>query len=458
MATQKIFRMPVKLDATGITVNNPSAILEINATDKGVLLPRMTTAQKELIADVEGLVVYDTDINSLCQNDGVRWITLAVGGAGLVFVFVKSDLPTPSGGIITLLANTTYFINGTIDLTGDRIVCGANTTIIGGSSENCRIKSTGLVSALITSVYSFPLRNITLEASLVLNLDGDGTTTALDWFGVNFTDCAVIGTVKDYTNFIMSDCAFLNSGGMTIDGTLGSAAFAQSLFDCNSGNTAFILPSTLTITRRFKIKDSSFVVLSGETGINVDAGASIPTESYILGDVNFSGGGTYLTGVTHTSNDALFTNCTGITNTAVNGQLYMQANATATTVSATNTFYKVLGTTTASADNSKFTHANNRLTCDAVISRKYLIHCDLSFSSTSTNVCEFGFYDSQLSAVRTPSKTKSTANSAGRAENISFGCVVTMVAGDYIEIHCANTSAVNDITVDQLNFIITEIR
>lgn len=455
---QDILRMPVKIDATGTAINNASAILEVNSTDKGFLPPRMTSAQKELIADVEGLVVYDTDLNSLCQNDGIRWITLAVGGAGLVFVFVKSDFPSPSGGIITLLANTTYFINGTIDLTGDRIVCGANTTIIGGSSENCRIKSTGLVSALITSVYSFPLRNITIEASLALNLDGDGTTTALDWFGVNFTDCAVIGTVKDYTNFIMSDCAFLNSGGMTIDGTLGSAAFAQSLFDCNAGNTAFILPATLTITRRFKIKDSSFVVISGETGINVDAGATIPTEAYILGDVNFSGGGTYLTGVTHTSNDALFTNCTGITNTAVNGQLYMQANATATTVGATNTFYKIAGTTTASADNSKFTHANNRLTCDAVISRKYLIHCDLSFSSTATNVCEFGFYDSQLSAVRTPSKTKSTANSAGRAENISFGCIVTMVAGDYIEIHGANTSAVNNFTADQLNFIITEIR
>jgi hypothetical protein len=291
-----------------------------------------------------------------------------------------------------------------------------------------------------------------------LNLDGDGTTTALDWFGVNFTDCAVIGTVKDYTNFIMSDCAFLNSGGMTLDGTFGSVGISQSLFDCNTANTVFILPATCTITRRFRIIYSAFVVGSGETGININASATIPTESYILDTVNFSGGGTYLTGVTHTSNDALFSNCTNITNTAVNGQLYMQANATATTVSATNTFYKVLGTTTASADNSKFTHANNRLTCDAVISRKYLLHCDLSFSSTATNVCEFGFYDSQLSAVRTPSKTKSTANSAGRAENISFGCVVTMVAGDYIEIHGANTSAANNITVDQLNFIVTEIR
>ncbi len=376
----------------------------------------------------------------------------------IVFVAVKSDFPNPSGGVITLSNNTTYFITGTVDLTGDRLVCGVNTVLIGGSSENCRIKSTGLVSALITSVYSLPMRNITIEAALALNLDGDGTTTALDWFGVNFTDCAVIGTVKDYTNFIMSDCAFLNSGGMTLDGTFGSVGFSQSLFDCNTGNTVFILPATLTITRRFRIIYSAFVVLSGETGINVNASASIPTESYILDTVNFGGGGTYITGVNHTSNDALFSGCTNITNTAVNGQLYMQANATATTVSATNTFYKIAGTTTASADNSKFSHSNNRLTCDAVISRKYLIQAHLSFTSGSTNVCEFGFYDSVLATVRAPSKTKSTANAAGKAENISFACVVTMGLNDYIEVHCSNTSATNDITVDQLNFIITEIK
>jgi hypothetical protein len=446
----------LKIGQVNDTLQSASAILEVNSTTQGIRPPRMTSAQKNAITKVEGLVVYDTDLDTLCQTNGTVWGS--IGSSNLVLVSSKGEFPTPSGGIITLLANTTYFINGTIDLTGDRLVCGANTTIIGGSSENCRIKSTGLASALITSVYSLPLRNITLEASLVLNLDGDGTTTALDWFGVNFTDCAVIGTVKDYTNFIMSDCAFLNSGGMTLDGTFGSVGFSNSLFDCNTTNTVFILPATTTISRRFRIIYSSFVVLSGETGININASATIPTESYILDTVNFSGGGTYLTGVTHTSNDSLFSSCTGITNTAVNGQLYMQANATATTVSATNTFYKIAGTTTASSDNSKFSHSNNRLTCDAVISRKYLIQAHLSFTSGATNVCEFGFYDSVLATVRTPSKTKSTANASGKAENISFACVVTLGLNDYIEIHGANTSATNDITVDQLNFIITEIK
>jgi len=190
----------------------------------------------------------------------------------------------------------------------------------------------------------------------------------------------------------------------------------------------------------------------------MNASANIPTESYILDTVNFSGGGTYLTGLNHTSNDSLFINCVGITNTAVNGQLYMQGNATTTTVSATNTFYKVAGTTSASADNSKFSHSNNRLTCDATISRKYLIQCVLSFGSGNGNVCEFGFYDSQLSAIRTPSRTKSTANTSGRAENVTFSCVVNMKANDYLEIHCANTSATNNILVDNMNFVVTEIK
>lgn len=387
-------------------------------------------------------------------------ISTSIATGNIIFVTTKSDLPTAVSGVITLAANKTYFFTTTVDLTGDRLVCGANTTILGGSSENCVIKSTGLSSstALITSVYSLPIRNITITHGTALNLDGDGTTTALDWFGVNFTDCTTVGTIKDYTNFIMQDSAFLNSGGLTLDGSIGTVGFTQCLFDLTSGSTGITIASTANITRRFRIIYSSFVALSGETGINVSSSATIGNERYILDTVNFSGGGTYITGVDDTSNKSLFINCVGITNTAVNGQLYMQGNATATVVSATNTFYKVLGTTTASSDNSKYTHTNNRLTNDAAISRKYLIQCSLSFTSGTGDVCQFGFYDSKIAAIRTPSKTKATANSSGRAENIHMACVVSHILGDYLEIHCANLSSIANITVSDMNFVITEIK
>jgi hypothetical protein len=393
------------------------------------------------------------------SNTGFNTATGGSVANTIKFIAEKSNFPAAQTGVITLEDNVTYFITSEIDLTGDRLLCGVNTVLIGGSSENCRIKSTGLVSALITSNYSLPIRNLTIEADLTLNLDGDGTTTALDWFGVNFTDCAVIGTIKDYSNFIMQDCAFLNSGGLTFDGAIGTIGISQCLIDCNAANTAIILPATLTVSRRFRIIYTSFVVLSGETGINVNASATISDERYILDTANFAGGGTYITGVTQTSNKALFINCVGVTNTAVNGQIYMQGNATATTISVQNTFYKVAGTTTASADNAKYLMpSDNRLTNDATVTRKYLIQCVLSFNGTANDVYQFGFFDSVLNAVRTPSKTKATANAAGRAENVAFACVVSHVAGDYLEIHATNTSGARNATIDAMNFIVTEIK
>ena len=402
-------------------------------------------------SDVPKKISYSNFTSSISTN-------IATGN--IIFVTSKTDLPTAVSGVITLEANKTYFFTTIVDLTGDRLVCSANTTILGGSSENCVIKSTGLSSstALITSVYSLPIRNITITHGKALNLDGDGTTTALDWFGVNFTDCAVVGTIKDYTNFIMQDSAFLNSGGLTLDGTIGTVGFTQCLFDLATTTTGITIASTANITRRFRIIYSSFVTLSGETSINVSSSATISNERYILDTVNFSGGGTYITGVDSTSNKSLFINCVGITNTAVNGQLYMQDNATATTISASNTFYKVSGTTSASADNAKYTHTNNRLTNDAAISRKYLIQCSVSFTSGASHVCEFGFYDSKLGAVRTPSRTKATSNGGGRAENIHMACVVSHILGDYLDIHCSNNTSAQNITVTDMNFVITEIK
>jgi hypothetical protein len=387
----------------------------------------------------------------------------AMGGSianTIKFVSEKSQFPIPINGVITLEDSVTYFITAIVDLEGDRIVAGQNTVILGASSENCYLKSTGLnpSTALITGNYSLPIRNISFTHSKVFDLDGDGVTTALDWLGVNFVDCQTVGTIKDYSNFVMTDSAFLNASGLVFDGSIETVAFGNCLFDNYTGGTAITIPSTATISRRFRIIYSSFITSPGETSINVSDLAVIGNERYILDTVNFAGGGTYIAGVDNTSNKSLFINCVGITNTAVNGQLYMQGNATATVIANTTNFVKVSGTTTASSDNSKYTHANNRLTNDASISRKYLIQCILSFTSSANDVCEFGFYDSKLSAVRTPSRTKATANASGRAENVSFTCVVSHIKNDYLEIHCRNTSGSRNITVDQLNFIITEIK
>jgi len=63
---------------------DPSAILEVRSTDKGVLLPRLTSAQKNGVASpAQGLFVFDTDTESFWYYDGTQWVE-ALGPTGPV--------------------------------------------------------------------------------------------------------------------------------------------------------------------------------------------------------------------------------------------------------------------------------------------------------------------------------------------------------------------------------------
>ena len=375
-----------------------------------------------------------------------------------ILVNQKSDLPTPSTGVINLSANVTYYFTNVVDLTGDRLVCGANTTILGGSSENCRIKSTGLTgTALITSSYSLPIRNITLEADVALNLSGDSVTTALDWFGVNFTDCNTVGTIANYSNFVMTDSAFLNAQGLTFDGTIGTIGISNSLFDCKASGTAITIASGANITRRFRVIYSSFIALSGETAINVNASATIGDEKYILDTVNFSGGGTYATGITHTSNKALFVNCVNITNTSTRGFMYMVNNTTDTTIGSpnVNVWVKAGGTTTAGAENSKFTHASNRLTYNGAFSNSFQVSVNCSVRSGSVSqVISIGI--AKNGTILSESEMTVRTDVANQEYPSSTSCHLTMTTNDYVEVFVRNTSSSN-MRIADLNVSVIKI-
>lgn len=370
-----------------------------------------------------------------------------------------SDLPASSGGVITLIAGYTYLVLKHIDLLGARIVCGADTVIVGWSSENCSITSTGLSasSALITSTYSLPIRNISFTHDLVFDLQGDGTTTALDWFGVNLLNCASGGTIKNYTNFVAGDSALLNSGGFSYDGTIGTVAFSNCLFDVAPTKTAITILPTCTISRRVRIIYSSFVVLSGETGVNFSTSATVNDERYILDTVNFSGGGTYTTGIDATSNKALFANCVGITNTSTRGFMHMLDNVTATAITGTASYFKAAGTTTASSANSKFTMpSSNRLTYTGAFTQSFFVtvNCNVR-TSVSTQTINIVIAKNGTNISESEMTILCAAGSTP-----SFGgtqCVVELTANDYIELYVRNTSSVNNVIVSDFNMNITKI-
>lgn len=69
----------IGINATGATPH-ASAILDVNATNKGFLMPRMTTVQRNAITTpAEGLKVYDTDTKTFWFYNGTGWIQSATG-------------------------------------------------------------------------------------------------------------------------------------------------------------------------------------------------------------------------------------------------------------------------------------------------------------------------------------------------------------------------------------------
>jgi Collagen triple helix repeat (20 copies) len=66
----------------GTTTPNPSAILDLSATNKGFLMPRLTSAQRTAVAaPAEGLKVYDTDTKTFWYYNGTGWIESVSGSS-----------------------------------------------------------------------------------------------------------------------------------------------------------------------------------------------------------------------------------------------------------------------------------------------------------------------------------------------------------------------------------------
>ncbi|MEM7127898.1 MAG: hypothetical protein AAF702_16310 [Chloroflexota bacterium] len=76
--TETITSHAQTIPGMGIGTNTPhsSAILDIDFTDRGVLFPRMTTSQRDVINGgtfAEGLLLYNTTDKVLQVYDGGAW-------------------------------------------------------------------------------------------------------------------------------------------------------------------------------------------------------------------------------------------------------------------------------------------------------------------------------------------------------------------------------------------------
>src|SRR5215471_9982755 len=118
-----IFGQAVGINTDG-SLPDASSILDIKSTGKGLLIPRMTTAQRTAITSpASGLMVFDTNSKSFWYYDGTTWINNSTGwslnGNAVVdtsrFIGTLTSFPLlfrvnnePSGQIGYVTGNTTF--------------------------------------------------------------------------------------------------------------------------------------------------------------------------------------------------------------------------------------------------------------------------------------------------------------------------------------------------------------
>lgn len=110
------------INTDGSNAHN-SAMLDVKSTSKGVLIPRMTTAQRiAIVSPATGLQVYDSDLNLLYYYNGSTWSSVATG----------SNYWTSSGGNIYNNTGTNVGIGSTTP--GDKLEVNGNIRFSGAGT------------------------------------------------------------------------------------------------------------------------------------------------------------------------------------------------------------------------------------------------------------------------------------------------------------------------------------
>ncbi len=124
--------IPTFAQQVGIGTNSPdsTAVLDIQSTNSGILIPRMTTAQRTAILGVaKGLLVFDITTNSFWFHNGTSWDNLSTtkntlnqayneGGAGLGRKITANDSAVIINGEDGLYVTGTYNSGTDVEIEG----------------------------------------------------------------------------------------------------------------------------------------------------------------------------------------------------------------------------------------------------------------------------------------------------------------------------------------------------
>ncbi len=254
------------INAQGVAVNvsgtppDNSAMMDINAINKGFLIPRMTTLQRNAIANpAQGLQVYNTDCNVFNYNAGTpqspNWATLTSSTSLIASVSIAAN---PSGAIcsgtsVTFTAtpaaginapNYQWMVNGSN--VGTNATTYTTTALTNGDVVNCILTSNApcVTGSPATS------NSITMIVNPIPSTPGvisGDTAICANSTGHIFSVGSVSGAT--YYNWTVPGDATITSGASTVSITVtfGSTSGNVSVVAVNGCGTSSMVSQYINI-------------------------------------------------------------------------------------------------------------------------------------------------------------------------------------------------------------------
>ncbi|MEM5540365.1 MULTISPECIES: cell wall anchor protein [unclassified Olleya] len=445
-----------------------SAMLEVNSTEKGMLAPRMTSAQRIAISNpAEGLLVFDTDINVFYFYDGNVWTALKAEIKRSNYKLVKDisdladELVSGGGSKYVLNENYLYEINGNInfdfpvDLNG-AYVSGRDT------GEDALVNNSG--ATFFSGSKGGHFKDIVIRGNnqQVFNISGSGTENLIA-YSLVIVGASSVGTFNNLNTFYFEVLQVLGTGD-GISASNISNYYMDKVFWTDGNSGTFLKFSG--IFSNLQIANGRVVVDSGETGIDVSSNPTINISASIA-QVSFTGGGSRLKGYTENTyagykfNSNWDVDATGLqleTDDASIGDIHLESPIG----SGFQTDFTSIGSGVPtkleglSYSNNLFRFSapiNNRLVYDGVKTRSFQISSSISFQGDN-NSSIYIFYIAKNGVVQNDSKVYRQVGSNNDVGAVSVVGSVKLDQGDYIEVWAERYSGAGSLLLVSLNLII----
>ena len=262
------------------------------------------------------------------------------GPANLIYVNALSDLPTASGGFITLVAKTTYLFGADVNIGTDFLLFANGTSVQSHAAFTASITYTGTSPMLQGADANARIKEINLSCanSEVYSWadTGGGGTSVLIVSEVLVISCTGIGTFNNVNTIVIQGSTVLDCDtGLVILGTNTGSVRMESMNIISTSATFVGLDVTGSVMQSLFIDGSTIAGGAGSIGIKGDAASANITTGFIanVSKVQFQGVTTPLSGITVDDIRYSFQGNGGLSDTMPDALLSMSANATATTLS-----------------------------------------------------------------------------------------------------------------------------